>query len=342
MISMKATTLLTYISITLCVTLAATVVSDVTSIGHAVADLEKTVSFYHDVLGLQVLFQDATPKSDPSYGQLTATTSATYRKAIIAIPNQTWTLNLIQYYGLELPGTSNQWEANPATPALTLTCKNATAVNNALRAANVTTIDGDPIPVGTGPGTTSTVWVYDPDGYMVEAVQRSGPSDYFSVSPPNITDGPGMQYVIRGQLDLTLRNITSAMTFYGNTLGQNINPGFEPLIGPGYAEIGFLGGLFGISSNVKWAATTGNCNPTTRCEYYEYDDPSRSSFIYPVQTVGVGMTTYVVGDLDTILAQVTQANLEIVTEGKVPVTIDGMRSILIRDPSGYLVRLDGE
>lgn len=186
--------------------------------------------------------------------------------------------------------------------------------------------------MGTGPGTTSTTWVYDPDGYLVEAVQRSGPSDYFTVPQPNITDGPGMKYVIRGQLDLTLRNISDATNFYKDILGQNISAGFEPLIG--------LGSLFGIPSNSTWAATTGNCNPTTRCEYYEYDDPSRKSIIYPVQTVGVGMTTYAVSDLDAVMEKVKKADLDIITEGKTPVIIDRMRSILIRDPSGYLVRLD--
>lgn len=59
----------------------------------------------------------------------------------------------------------------------------------------------------------------------MELVQRSGPSDYFTVSPPIVTDGPGMVFVIRGQLDLTLSNATQALTFYRDILGQNISRG---------------------------------------------------------------------------------------------------------------------
>ncbi|KAF5588744.1 lactoylglutathione lyase-like lyase [Fusarium subglutinans] len=230
-------------------------------------------------------------------GRLTATRGATYKTAGVAIPNQDWTLNLTEYTGISKKQIK-QREKDPAAPALTLTVKNATAINNALRRANVSTIDGSPIPKGGAEGTTSTVWVYDPDGYMVELVQRSGPSDYFTVSEPNITNGPGMEYVIRGQLDLTMYNVTGAITFYKDILGQNISRGFEPLIGPGV------------------------------------------SIIYPAQDPGVAITTYLVENLDAIVKKVKAAKIKIITEGDKPVWIDGKKSIVVRDPAGYLVRLD--
>ncbi|SCO37200.1 uncharacterized protein FFNC_05508 [Fusarium fujikuroi] len=309
------------------------------SVGHAVNNLEKTLEFFHGVVGLEILHQDKRPVYDEAYGRLTATRGATYKMAVVAIPNQDWTLNLVEYMGISKKQIK-QREKDPAAPALTLTVKNATAINNALRRANVSTIDGSPIPKGGAEGTTSTVWVYDPDGYMVELVQRSGPSDYFTVSEPNITDGPGMEYVIRGQLDLTMYNVTGALTFYRDILGQNISRGFEPLIGTGYEKVGGLGGLFNLSTDTYWAAVTGNCDPETRCEYYEYDDPSRVSIIYPAQDPGVGMTTYSVQNLDAIADKVKATKIKVITEGDRPVWVDGKKSILVRDPAGYLVRLD--
>lgn len=310
-----------------------------TSVGHAVADLGQTLKFYHDLVGLVVLHQDVEPFDDPAYGKLTNTSAARYKTAVVAIPNQLWTLNLIEYIGLPKQQIK-QREQDPGDPGLTLTVKNSSAINNALRAANITTILGEQVPEGGAEGTTSTVWVYDPDGYMVELVQRSGPSDYFTVSPPNITDGPGMEFVIRGQLDLTLSNVTQAITFYRDILGQNISRGFEPLIGPGYDALGFVGTIFNLSADTQWAAVTGNCDPDTRCEYYEYDAPDRVSIVYPAQYPGVGMTTYKVKGLDGIVDKVRAAGLTIVTEGNMPIKMDDRRSIVIRDPSGYLVRLD--
>lgn len=149
-----------------------------------------------------------------------------------------------------------------------------------------------------------------------------------------------MEFVIRGQLDLTLSNVTQAITFYRDILGQNISRGFEPLIGPGYDALGFVGTIFNLSADTQWAAVTGNCDPETRCEYYEYDAPDRVSIVYPAQYPGVGMTTYMVKGLDGILAKVRAAGLTIVTEGNMPIEVDDRRSIVVRDSSGYLVRLD--
>lgn len=177
---------------------------------------------------------------------------------------------------------------------------------------------------------------------MVELVQRSGPSDYFTVSPPNITDGPEMEFVIRGQPDLTLSNVTQAITFYRDILRKNITRGFEPLIGPGHDALGFVGTIFNMSADTQWAAITGNCDPNTRCDYYEYDAPDSVSIVYPAQYPGIGITPYSVRGLDGIVEKVRAAGLTIVTEGEVPLKMDGRRSIVIRDPSGYLVRLDEE
>ncbi|CZR62763.1 uncharacterized protein PAC_12660 [Phialocephala subalpina] len=315
--------------------------SDVTSVGHAVQDLNTTVSFYHNVLGLQVLTQDSQPVTNEAYSLLTNTSAtALYRTAKIQIPNQEWPLVLTQYYNVSTT-TVKQREQDPAAPGLTLTVKNATAINAVLREISAPTVNGQPVPNATAEGTTSTVWVYDPDGYMIELVQRSGASDYFTVPPPTITDGPGMEYIIRGQLDLTMRNISQALTFYAGILSLNITSGFEPLIGPGqYEQVGAIGSVFNISSTVYWAAATGNCDPTTRCEYYEYDDPTRVTIAYPAAYPGIGMTTYAVKNLDTVLRQIRGVGLTIVTRGGSPVVVDGARSIVVRDPSGYLVRLD--
>lgn len=138
-------------------------------------------------------------------------------------------------------------------------------------------------------------------------------------------------------------NYTQALTFYRDILGQDITPGFSYLIGPNqYKEVGGIGEVFGIPENTTWAAVTGNCDPVTRCEYYEYDDPDRVSLIYPVQYPGVGITYYAVQNLDALVEKINGAGLTIVTAGKQPVVVDGVRSIVVRDPSDYLVALEEE
>ncbi|KAH0175116.1 hypothetical protein KCU67_g415, partial [Aureobasidium melanogenum] len=292
--------------------------ADVVSVGHVVANLTKTVAFYRDIIGLEVLSEDSDYMVDTSYSQLTGTWGGLYKQASIAIPNQAWTYQLIQYAGLNKHAIKNR-EQDPASSGLTLTVKNSTAINAVLAENNATTINGKSVPVGGASGTTSTVWVYDPDNYMIELVQRSGVSDYFTVPKPKVTTGPGMKYVVRGQLDLTMYNYTQALKFYKDILEFNITAGFSYLIGPNkYEQVGGIGSVFGIRENVTWAAVTGNCDPITRYEYYEYDDLSRISLIYPIQDPGVGVTTYTVTRLDCVVSQIKKANFAIVTPGGWP------------------------
>lgn len=91
-----------------------------------------------------------------------------------------------------------------------------------------------------------------------------------------------MGYVIRGQLDFIMYIVTELFTFYRDILGQDISREFEPLIGDGHAATGFLESILGINKDATWVALTSNCDPETCYKYYEYDDPSRKSIIYPL------------------------------------------------------------
>lgn len=92
--------------------------TDVTSIGHSVANLNKTVSFYPDILGLKILHQDTIPFPNVAYGLLTNTSATTtYLFATLEIPNQAWPLILTQYFPPFSAPPSQQHEQDPAVLA---------------------------------------------------------------------------------------------------------------------------------------------------------------------------------------------------------------------------------
>jgi catechol 2,3-dioxygenase-like lactoylglutathione lyase family enzyme len=224
---------------------------------------------------------------------------------------------------------------------LTLSVKNAPAAYAALRAAHTPTLNkGGTIPDGSGTGTI-TVWVRDPDGMPVEVVQRSGPDDWFTVDPPTVTDGPGMKYVIRGQIDWVVKSDEASLKFYRGLLDFDIDPGFEPLIGPGehVAMPDFLADMFGIAHGSTWAAATGNCAAEVRCEYFEYDDPARKDFQPAPTDPGAPSFEVSSSNLPTLVGRLKEAGVTIVTPGGRPVLVHGTPTILVRDYSGLLVRL---
>jgi catechol 2,3-dioxygenase-like lactoylglutathione lyase family enzyme len=311
------------------------------TVGHAVADLDRTVHFYHDVVGLELAGPvDRHPHSDPQNARLTGVDGAKVRTALLRVPNEPFLLELTEYTGV--PRTAVQARHQDiGAPALTLSVKDAAAAFAALREAGTPTmVPGRSIPTPSGDGL-ATVFVRDPDGYIVEFVHRT-PTDWFTVPAPTVTDGPGMRYVIRGQIDLTMATDQQALTFYRDLLGFDIAPGFPPLVGPNQHPVvpGFLAGLLGITPGSTWAAATGNCTPVTRCEYFEYDDPIRQVFNPPIQNPGAPFESIGTSDLDALLSRVKVAGLQIVTPGGRPVRVRGTESVLIRDPSGFLVRLE--
>jgi catechol 2,3-dioxygenase-like lactoylglutathione lyase family enzyme len=311
------------------------------TVGHAVADLDRTLHFYRDVVGLELARPvDRHPRADPEIARLTGARGARVRTALLRVPNEPFLLELTEYTGV--PRTAVQARhQDVGAPALTLSVKDAAAAFQALRDAGTPTmLPGGTIPSPTGDGL-ATVFVRDPDGYIVEFVHRT-PTDWFTVPAPTVTDGPGMRYVIRGQIDLTMASDQQALSFYRDLLGFDINPGFPPLVGPNEHPVvpAGLAGLLGITPGSTWAAATGNCTAVTRCEYFEYDDPIRQLFNPPVQDPGAPFESIGTPDLRRLLRQITARGLPVVTPGGRPVRVHGTESILVRDPSGLLIRLE--
>ncbi len=308
--------------------------------GHAVTNLQHTIHFYRDILGLKLAQPvPSSAHSDPQYAALTGTTGAKFRSAFFRVPNEPFLLEFTQYTGISrhrLEAT----EADPGAAALTLSVKNPAALYAVLRQAHTPTLlPGGSIPTpGPNPGLV-TVFVRDPDGYIVELVHRR-PTDWFSVSPPRITNGPGMRYVIRGQLDLTVGSLAPTLHFYRHLLGFAITPGFEPLVGPGLSPVPPpLASMFGITPGSTWGADTGNCTPTTRCEYYDYVDPARKTFNPAIQDPGAPLETIATHNLSGLLLRMKHFGIRVLTPGRKPVTVHGVQSVIVRDPSGMLIRL---
>lgn len=73
---------------------------------------------------------------------------------------------------------------------------------------------------------------------------------------------------------------------------------------------------------------------------YEYDDPARKTFNPPIQDPGAPIESIRTQDLNALLPQLVAAGAQIVTPRQRPVRVDGMPNIIVRDPSGFLIRLE--
>ncbi len=140
--------------------------------GISVADLDRSLGFYRDQLGLEVLAQrDAT---DDYLRRMHGLPFTIVRMAFLAIPNSTTIIELLEYRGVDLEKPTFI-PMDPATGHVCFLVDDIHAVFDRLLASGHKARSAAPVEITAGPNEGSwAVYFEDPDGYPVEFIQRAG------------------------------------------------------------------------------------------------------------------------------------------------------------------------
>lgn len=137
--------------------------------GFTVADLDRSLAFYRDLLGLEVLWQRVS--SAEYLGRLVGYPGVEMHQVLLAIPGSTHTFELNDYRGIERTPVANPANGNPGTAHLCLLVDDIRGLHTQLVAAGVGVIS-EPVGPTEGPNVGNLVmYVVDPDGVRVEFVQ---------------------------------------------------------------------------------------------------------------------------------------------------------------------------
>jgi len=137
--------------------------------GITVSDLEQSLAFYRDALGLDVV---STGVSSSAAERTWAIPGAKARIAFVAVPGSEVTLELLEYHGVEQHPAS----ARPVDPAHGHVClyvDDLTALHQELvdKGFRGRADDVVEIPDGAFAGG-KVIYMKDPDGYHVELFER--------------------------------------------------------------------------------------------------------------------------------------------------------------------------
>jgi catechol 2,3-dioxygenase-like lactoylglutathione lyase family enzyme len=137
--------------------------------GITVSDLDRSLAFYRDLLGLDVLV--IAERTDQTIGQIVGYPGARIRLAMCAIPGGTTRIELLQY--LEPTGQPNDGETfRPASGHVCFLVDDIEMHYEHLAAAGYQPRSDGPVTVAEGPNTgVRALYVRDPDGYTVELFQ---------------------------------------------------------------------------------------------------------------------------------------------------------------------------
>jgi lactoylglutathione lyase len=138
--------------------------------GYTVSDLERSVAFYKDMLGLEVIAQQE--KQGGYIAAIVGYPDAHVRMAHLRVPGADHVLELFEYVAPDGAHPDRIEARDVGTAHLCLVVDDLPAAHRRLTAAGIDTFVSPPIEVDTGINTGGYgLYLRDPDGILVEIFQ---------------------------------------------------------------------------------------------------------------------------------------------------------------------------
>ena len=289
---------------------------------HSVADLDKSVSFYRDALGLE-LKNPAVPMPrylNDALSDLTNTHGASFRAVAFKIPDAGFDLELTEFTGVDRTPAQGR-NQDPGVASLVLTVRNLDAALAAAEKAGapIVTAGGAPIMLGSG---NKSIFIRDPDGMFIELSQPN---------PLPATTAPAGSNVIGGRFATTVKDTDATLKFYKDVFGFDVKPGAAFASNPPVSQ---LVDVPNARFRMSRAVLPGS---TLTWEFVDYEGVDRKPFNPPIPDPGAPAFSLRVTDADALAAAVKSAGGEIVSVG--PPLGKAAGSIFVRDPNGFLLEL---
>jgi molybdate transport system substrate-binding protein len=299
---------------------------DVVGVGnfaHIVADMERSLGFYRDVLGLSVSATIPYAKNE-AVEKFGHTEGGQSRVAVLRVPGLAMGIELIEYKDIARKAQSPHF-VDPGAANIALRVRNLDALFPKIAAypgVKILTAGGKPVTLTTPNGTLHAVFVQDPDGFVVEMLDAA-----------NAPAGEG-PVVAGSSFEATVRDADATARFY------NQNFGFAFPLGPAFndnQQMASTAGAPGASFRQSRTNIPGTAVPFT---LIEFKDTQRKELSGRTQDPGTTVLQLQVKDLSSLTRKLKAANVPIVTTGGEPVPLaPGLEILIVRDPNNMLLEL---
>ena len=293
---------------------------------HTVADLDRSMAFYRDAVGLPL---DASPGfpsgASRELGVLTHAPGATLRTATFRIPGADVRLTLVQFTGVETRPARQRLQ-DPGSVKLIVRVTDMDAAFERVRAhvGGVYTEGGAPIRPEGPEAVNRAVIMRDPDGFPLEFAFQGGPV---------AADVPASSNVIGGWATFIVTDVAETLEFYRAHLG------FQPTSTPTALSPVVLGlqGTPGATGSMSAGMKPPGAAATWRL--YGFKNIERARLAGRLQDPGTPAVSFIAENIPALLAGLQAAGVTMDTDGGVPVRVDGALHAFIRDPNGLRIEI---
>ena len=288
---------------------------------HIVADLDKSVAFYHDVLGLDLAAPARPFDPNPAIMKLGNTPGAQSRMVQLRVPGAPIGVEIIEYKDIDRTPAHPRFQ-DPGAANLTLRVRDLAPIMAKAKQANVHILTAGGVP--TALNNSHYVFMQDPDGFVVEIAQTDAPAPAASAPAGNVLSG-GMEF--------TVNNLEATQPLY-KALGFPVT---APAAFNGDKTMTDTAGTPGAQFRQFRAQVPGTSASMT---FIEFKDIDRKPLHTKVQDPGTAILQLNVANLDTLMPKLTAAGFTPVSTGGEPALIGGaVRILIVRDMNNLHLEL---
>lgn len=282
---------------------------------HAVDDLDTTLAFYRNVLGINGNPQDF---ANPAVPLLTNAPGVTLRMSMVNLGGG-MRFELTHFKGVERKAVQAKY-TDPGAASLVLYVRDIdSVVANAKKAnAPIVTTGGAPVEIVTAKGKTRSIILRDPDGFFLQLVQETPAAG----APESI--------VHRVSLAYTMENAEATAKFYTGLLG------IELAAPSAFSKDPTMLQLYGAPAGTEFRKLSGTIpGPPAQVEFTEFRGLPRSKFHLRVRDPGAPAMCIQVNELKPTIAHMKEAGTNIISaNGEIVDFGGGTFTIFVEDPNG--------
>ncbi len=302
---------------------------------HAVSDLEQSLAFYRDALGMEM---QVAPNAPPTPGprpfiatpeilRLYDSVGAQYRTGTTLVQGSPMRAELVEFKDIERKPAKRSLQ-DPGSAILVLTVRDidATLTQVRFKGATIVTESGMPVSLKDEHGTGRAILLQDPDGFYVELVQREPP---FANNAPagNVIDVSFA--VIVDDMDRTLHVFRDVLGFKATLDPQDHDD----------ARLSMLG-VFTAFYRRAVAIVPGT---SFEVEFIEIHGLNRRHVRSRPRDPGSAILRLRVSDVDSTVKALDTVGVKVVSTDGVPVTVAGaantQRFAMTQTPDNFFVQV---
>ena len=294
---------------------------DITGVGHfshIVANLDKSLEFYRDVLGLELVGPVRPFDANPAIVKLINVPGAQSRYVQLRVPGSEMGVEIIDYKDIDRKPGRPRFQ-DPGAANLILRLRDLDSV-----AAKVKKSDARILTAGGGPAVvrgSRVMFVQDADGFVCEL---TGPETAAAGTGPNTTGGG---------FEVSVSDVDKIPTYY-RALGFDTIPGnaFN-----GDKVMTDTAGTPGAQFRQTRAVIPGT---SAFIGFIEFKDIDRKPLQTRVQDPGTAILQLYARDLNSLLPKLKTAGFAVVSAGGEPVEFGpNAHIVVVRDPNNLFLEL---